>query len=201
MATGLTAPALPSPALAPPQPGQAPAPLGQDPRCAHPGVQLLSAWCSGSGDLAQNCAPANFLLPFPFHKAVLLTNKLSNSLAHILALLNQTRAAAPPLAPVPKGQLRRRGCRVPPVTPSRCPGGRHLPILCARLSGKRQSPHTAHHPNLSMVSERSGEERTEESERASERRWSVPARWAGELERTGQGGRPEPVGGWGLAGQ
>lgn len=138
---------------------------------------------------------------FSFPQSVLRTNKLSANPSPP----EPNPSCSTPLGSGPQGQLRRRGCRVGPDA-----SGPSLP-LPRRQAGTHGSSAPGSAAGGRVPTRRttrtwpwclSGSERTEESEeRARERSWSVPARWAGGLERSGRGGRPEPAGVWGLAGQ
>lgn len=161
--------------------------MSADTRCAHPGAQLLSALCSGSsGDLAPKLRAGS-----PPGKLPSLSSSPQSGASNQQAL-QQLRADPSPPHPNPscstrsgsrpQGQLRLRGrpsVRTSPVPPSLpLPRRRALTDLRQAQLQEGESPHGAP-PELAHGV---GAERTEEeeSERASERGWSVPARGAGE---------------------
>lgn len=201
------APAPPSPALPGDSPARLPAPLGTGARWSR--HRRRAPWST-----VTFCLVLRHPRPHPKLRAGSRPGQLSslflfsfqpNGASHQPtlrelsanprpALLHQVRAAGRPLASRPRGPTQPGGCRVRPGRP-----GHSLPLpprhspICARLNCERHSPQARRHQNLSMVRANRGDER------------GAPGVGSGALgggrRSTGRAGRPEPIGGWGPAGQ
>lgn len=206
--TSLTALSLPQP-LPLPQSLSLPCPVLRCPATAQPGFKRpwtqelgqTRAACTQEYIYFLPCAPPSaktspttarrqpaqqtFLrsFSFPFNKTVLPTDRLSKSLAQILAPLStKSQPLAAHLTPAPQGQLSPRGCRLGPGH-----SGHSLPPPPRALTDLRQTQlHEAESPGCAPPERVHG---VGAAEKASE--WGRRGRALGGGQRsTGRAGRP-----------